>query len=154
MKSSRRVFGPWYDGPMPLYNDDRWRTVGDRLMRLLTRHDAAKGAALPPPPPAGTNDDGQQVQALAQQADALSVLITGLLESAHAEIAVFDADAGVRSALDHLIADVAQWRTSTQETATALRSCAERYVEAEAQAARALRPSRASARPAAARARR
>ncbi len=67
-------------------------------MRLLTRHDGAKGAALPPPPPAGTNDDGQQVQALAQQADALSVLITGILESAHAEIAVFDADATVIAA--------------------------------------------------------
>ena len=85
-----------------------------------------------------TEVDPSALLAAAQRLDAAADLLHGAL-TGHLRVLHFDADAGVRSALDHLIADVAQWRTGARETATALRSCAARYVEAEAQAAQALR---------------
>jgi diguanylate cyclase (GGDEF)-like protein len=82
---------------MKVYNDHGWRTVGGTLMRLLARHDG---------PNSGKGPEGDTVdtvsvdapQASEPGAEELAVLVTGILESAHAEIAVIDDDTTIIAA--------------------------------------------------------
>lgn len=84
------------------------------------------------------------LRAAAQRLDAAADLLQGALDS-YLRALHFDylralhADAGVRSALDHLVADIAHWQQTARETAAVLRIGAERYTDAEARAAQALR---------------
>ena len=86
------------------------------------------------------------LRAAAQRLDAAADLLQGALGSYlralhfdYLRALHADADAGVRSALDHLVADVAHWQQTARETAAVLRIGAERYADAEARAAQALR---------------
>lgn len=85
-----------------------------------------------------TSVDPQALRAAAQRLDAAADLLQGI-SSSYLRGLQFDADAGVRSALDALVADVAQWQRSARETAAALHTAAGRYDEAEAQAVGVLR---------------
>lgn len=85
-----------------------------------------------------TTVDPQALLAAAQRldeaADLLHGALTGYLSALH-----FDADPGVRAAMDRLVADVASWQRAARETAAVLRTGAQRYSDAETQAAEALR---------------
>lgn len=85
-----------------------------------------------------TRVDPSALRAAAQRLDASADLLQGALGS-YLRALHFDADAGVRSALDHLVADIAHWQQTARETAAVLRIGAERYTDADARAARALR---------------
>ncbi len=85
-----------------------------------------------------TSVDPQALHAAAQRLDAAADLLHGAI-TAHLRTLRFDADSGLRSAVDQLVADVAQWQRATAETAAALRISAERYTDAEARASQALR---------------
>lgn len=73
-------------------------------------------------------------QRLDTAADLLQAALGTYLRALH-----FDADAGVRAALDQLVADVAHWQQTARETATVLRIGAQRYTDAESRAEQALR---------------
>lgn len=82
--------------------------------------------------------DPQALHSAAQRLDAAADLLHCAL-TGHLRTLCFDADPGLRSAVDQLVADVAQWQRATAETAAALRISADRYVDAEARASQALR---------------
>lgn len=87
--------------------------------------------------PASTVDP-QALQAAAQRLDAAADLLHGAL-TRYLGALRFDADPGVRCALDQLLTDVTQWRRAALETAAALRTSAERYIDTDTQASRELR---------------
>jgi uncharacterized protein YukE len=85
-----------------------------------------------------TSVDPQALQAAAQRLDAAADLLHCAL-AGYLGALRFDADPGVAFAVDQLVTDVTQWRRTALETAAALRTSAERFIDTEAQAARALR---------------
>jgi hypothetical protein len=82
--------------------------------------------------------DPQALHSAAQRLDAVADLLHGAL-AGYLGALRFDADPGLRCAVDQLVTDVTQWRRAALETAAALRTSAERYVDTETQASRALR---------------
>lgn len=85
-----------------------------------------------------TSVDPQALRAASQRLDVVADLLQGVLAS-HLYGLRFDADAGVRSALDELVADVARWQRAARDTAAALRAAAQHYLDADVQAAGSLR---------------
>ena len=84
-----------------------------------------------------TSVDPQAVRIAAQRLDAVADLLTGVVSGRLGALHV--ADAGVRAAVDELVADVGRWQDAVRETAAALRSTADRFIDAEARAVQALR---------------
>ena len=85
-----------------------------------------------------TSVDPAALQSAAQRLDAAAELLHGVLTT-HLGGLCSDDDTGIRAALDQLTADVALWRRAATETATALRTAAQRYTETETEAAQVLR---------------
>jgi hypothetical protein len=85
-----------------------------------------------------TSVDPQALGAAAQRLDAAADLLHAALAGYLGSLR-FDADSGVRYAVDQLVTDIARWRRAALDTAAALRAGAQRYIDTEAQAARALR---------------
>ena len=82
--------------------------------------------------------DPQAVRLAAHRMDAAADLLQGAV-SGYLRVLHFDADPGVRAAMDQLAADVGHWQQAARETAAALRSSAEQFIDTEARAAQALR---------------
>lgn len=82
--------------------------------------------------------DPQALGTAAQRLDAVADLLHGTLIT-HLSGLQFDADAGVRGAVEQLVADVARWQQAARDTAAALRACAERFLDLDARATEALR---------------
>jgi len=87
---------------------------------------------------AGTAVNPHALLSAAQHLDAAADHLRAALDL-HLRFLHLDGPAGVRGALQRLVADVDTWRQAAGETASALRSAADRYTAAEDRATAALR---------------
>lgn len=87
---------------------------------------------------AGTAVDPHALWAAAQRLNAAADLLYGAL-AVHLKSLHVDVPAPVGAAVEQLVADVGMWQQAAQETAQALRTAADRYTDADARAAEALR---------------
>jgi hypothetical protein len=87
---------------------------------------------------AQTAVDPPALRAAAQRLDSAADSLNAAL-AVHLRTLHLDAPSSVRAALLRLVGDVELWHRSARETAAALRTAADSYTDAEAQAAEALR---------------
>ena len=85
-----------------------------------------------------TSVDPQALRSAAHRLDAAAELLRAAL-SGYLRALRFDADAGMRAAVDQLVDDVAWWQRAARETAVALRTSADHFIDTETRAAQALR---------------
>ncbi|MCW1959327.1 MAG: type VII secretion target [Mycobacterium sp.] len=85
-----------------------------------------------------TSVDPQALRRAAHRLDAAADLLHGVL-TVHLGALRFDADAGVRAAVDRLVGDIGRWQRAARETAASLRTSAEHFIDSENRAAQALR---------------
>lgn len=82
--------------------------------------------------------DPLALRAAAQRVDAAADSLYAAL-AVHLRPLNLDAPAGLRDAVQRLVADVDLWQRAARETAVALRTAADRYADTDALAAEALR---------------